>query len=109
MLIINGVKIGDGAIVGARAVVTHDVEPYTIVGGVPARTIRKRFDDKIIEKLLELQWWNYGPNIMNNVDLYSPQIAVEQIEEKIENGFPKYLCDKLVLDHVEERIRYEYK
>jgi len=58
-VIMSGVHIGDGAIIGARAVVTKDVEPYTIVGGVPAKPIRKRFDEKTIEKLLYLQWWNW--------------------------------------------------
>ena len=57
-VILSGVKIGDGAIIGAKAVVTKDVEPYSIVGGVPAREIRKRFDNEIIEKLMKLEWWN---------------------------------------------------
>jgi virginiamycin A acetyltransferase len=56
--ILQGVVIGDGAIVAAGAVVTKNVEPYTIVGGVPAKPIKKRFDDEKIKYLLEWQWWN---------------------------------------------------
>lgn len=58
-VIMSGVKIGDGAIIGTRAVVTKDVPPYTIVGGDPAKPIRKRFDDSTIEKLEALRWWDW--------------------------------------------------
>ena len=58
-VILSGVTVGDGAVIGARAVVTKDVEPYTIVVGVPAKPIRKRFDDDVIARLLRLRWWDW--------------------------------------------------
>lgn len=72
-VILSGVHIGDGAIIGTRAVVTKDVSPYTVVGGVPAKEIKKRFDEGTIRKLQQIRWWDwpfdriqkYIPYIMN--------------------------------------------
>ena len=58
-VIMAGVTIGDGAIIGTRAVVTKDVSPYTIVGGVPAKEIRKRFSEEMIAHLLNAKWWDW--------------------------------------------------
>lgn len=57
--IMPGVHIGDGAIIGSYSVVTKDVEPYSVVGGNPARLIRKRFSEEQIQHLLELKWWDW--------------------------------------------------
>lgn len=67
--IMSGIKIGDGAVIAANAVVTKDVDPYTIVGGNPAKIIRKRFDDNVIEDLLKLKWWEWSDSeIADNLD-----------------------------------------
>lgn len=57
-LIMSGVHIGDGAIIGSRAVVTRDVKPYEVVGGIPAKVIKKRFNEDIIKELLNIRWWD---------------------------------------------------
>lgn len=57
--IMPGIKIGDGAILATNAVITKDIEPYTIVGGNPGKLIRKRFDDETTKKLLKLKWWDW--------------------------------------------------
>ena len=65
--ILPGVNIGDGAIIGMNSVVTKDVEPYTIVGGNPARVIRKRFDNELIALLLQSKWWDKSIEEINDL------------------------------------------
>ena len=72
--IMAGVKIGDGAIIATNSTVVSDVEPYSIVGGNPAKEIKKRFSPEFIERLLKLQWWNWDiekitKNVQNLTDL----------------------------------------
>jgi virginiamycin A acetyltransferase len=71
--IMPGIRIGDGAIIATNAVVTKDVEPYSIVGSNPAKLIRKRFDDDTIQKLLTLKWWNWP---VEKITTYADQIAL---------------------------------
>lgn len=62
----DGITIHDGAIIAAGAIVTKDVLPYSIVGGVPAKQIKFRFSEEIIEKLLRIKWWNFDAAIFMN-------------------------------------------
>lgn len=64
-LVMSGITIGDRAVIGARSVVTSDVEPYSIVAGNPARVIRKRFDQKTIDRLIEMRWWEWPAEKIN--------------------------------------------
>lgn len=74
VMVMGGIKVGDGAVVGAGAIVTKDVPPYAIVAGVPARIIRYRFSQEIIDRLEELQWWNLPENkLRENIHLFQTQ------------------------------------
>lgn len=79
VVILPGVKIGDGAIVAAGAIVTKDVEPYAIVGGVPAKLIRYRFDKTIIDAFLKIRWWDWPiEKIKDSMELfYQPELFCE--------------------------------
>lgn len=81
-VILPGVNIGDGAVVASGAVVTKDVEPYAIVGGVPAKVIKYRFDSKTIEKFLAIKWWDWEiEEIEKNIELfYQPEVFIQTYE-----------------------------
>ncbi|MCX7745839.1 MAG: Vat family streptogramin A O-acetyltransferase [Clostridia bacterium] len=87
-ILMPGVKIGDGAVIAAKSVITKDVPPYAIVGGNPAKVIRKRFSDEVIEYLLQIKWWDW---------------SIEKITESI----PALSSDDI--NKLKSIVDYEYK
>lgn len=86
--IVSGVKIGDGAVIGAHAVVTKDVAPYSVVAGVPAREIKKRFDEETIRELLRLEWWNWPDEKLKACGEYfdAPERLIRAMKRKYEES-----------------------
>ncbi len=87
----GGVTIGDGAAVAAHSVVVKDVPPYAIVGGVPARVIKYRFDEETVKELLELKWWDYDIAEFGELDWSDVRKCIATIRTKINNGVKKFI------------------
>lgn len=81
-----GIRIGDGAVIAANSHVVKDVPPYAIFGGNPARHIKNRFSDEVIEKLLNLRWWQYGYADFLDLDIKNPSLFADQLSERIATG-----------------------
>ena len=83
-MIAPGVTIGDGAVVGARALVRQDVPPYAVVAGHPARIVRFRFTEELIARFLEAQWWRFTPAIVSPLPAAEPERFLDALADKIE-------------------------
>lgn len=86
-IVMDGVKIGDGAVIGARSVVTKNIPPYAIAVGQPAKVIRFRFDEEVIQRLLEIKWWEFNDDkITENIQFFrEPEINIKVLNKY----FPK--------------------
>lgn len=80
-----GCKIGDGAIVAANSLVTKDVPPYAVVGGIPAKVIKYRFNDDLIEKFKKLKWWEYDVTDLNGLPFEDPNKFIEEFQLRVKS------------------------
>ncbi|WP_235596822.1 CatB-related O-acetyltransferase [Leptospira alstonii] len=86
-VVIKGVKIGNGSVVGAGAIVTKDVEPFSIVAGNPAKLIRKRFSQEIIDQIEESEWWNLSITELSGVPFSDISEALKMLKDKREANY----------------------
>jgi acetyltransferase-like isoleucine patch superfamily enzyme len=88
-IVMSGVTIGNGAIIGARALVTKDVPAYAVVVGSPARVIKYRFSKNLIEKLQRSQWWNLNINYLAGLNMSKPEACLASLDEVAQASYPK--------------------
>lgn len=103
-IVMRGVKIGNGAIIAAGAVVTQDVKPYEVVGGIPAKHIKYRFSEEVIEKLQTLEWWNYGPDIIKGIDISNITHTISLLEERIKQRPLKYAGGEMIFNNEKKSV-----
>ena len=97
--VLNGVSVGDGAVIAAGSVVTKDVLPYSVVAGNPAKIVKMRHSDKDIELLMRLKWWEYGADVLHGIDL-SNKDGLQELEERIECGdYMRFNSPKIIIDN----------
>lgn len=90
VVVLKGVHIGHGSIVAAGAVVTKDVPPYSIAAGLPAKVIRRRLPDDVVDDLLDLEWWRFTPNQLSGVPFDDPSAAAAEIRRRVDAGLEPY-------------------
>lgn len=83
-IIMSGLKIGDGSVVAAGSIVTKDVEPYSVVAGIPAKVIKKRFDNNTVDNLLKIKWWSWDDGkIKSNLTYFTePKALIDKISKE---------------------------
>lgn len=91
-----GIRIGDGAIVAAHAVVTKDVPPYSIVAGNPARIVKERFSQEIIQRLISANWWSYKLDSLVGLPIDNIEKSLDIIEARIANGTAEIFSPKVI-------------
>jgi acetyltransferase-like isoleucine patch superfamily enzyme len=90
VVVLRGVTIGDGSIIAANAVVTKDIPPYSIAGGMPAKVIRPRVSDDLRDELQDLQWWRFSPNQLSGIPYDDPNEAARQLRPRVDAGLEPY-------------------
>jgi acetyltransferase-like isoleucine patch superfamily enzyme len=85
-MIAQGVTVGDGAVIGARSLVLHDVPPYAIAVGSPARVLRLRFDAALVARFQAAEWWNYLPDLLQDLPVEEPERFLDALEAAVAAG-----------------------
>lgn len=109
VVVLQGIKIGDGAIIGPNTVVTHDVPPYAIVAGAPARVVRYRFKQEIINDLLQIRWWDKPLSVLKELSFDNPIRDInflKEYERKVENNIRVWFIVTSVVYPGEDALNY---
>ena len=96
--IMPGINVGDGAIIGARSVVTKDIPSYSIVAGVPAKIIRQRFTQEIIDELTRTKWWKFSLKQLRGIQPDDPRTFIEKADKLLSTGEEIYNPDLVTIN-----------